>query len=237
MQRGAQSVVQPLPSPGREWNDWEMALKGTGVGGVFTGLPESPAPSSCIQSVTRGTFPLPTGDCGGQGSQASACVLSCFSCARLFVILWTVAARLLCRWDSPGKNTGVGCHALLQGIFPNPEIKTTSVMPPALSSLPPVPPGKPPGPGVDPCEGWGGVLGVSRVQIYVQTSVGLTHSAARMFCSKRCPGRALLFKFDSSRTLCPFPRGKSLGWPWHVSPSSGSLRVSVSHWGPSQRPA
>ena len=21
-------------------------------------------------------------------------------------------------WDSPGKNTGVGCHSLLQGIFP-----------------------------------------------------------------------------------------------------------------------
>ena len=30
----------------------------------------------------------------------------------------TVATRLLCAWDSPGKNTGVGCHALLQGIFP-----------------------------------------------------------------------------------------------------------------------
>ena len=27
-------------------------------------------------------------------------------------------ARLLCPWDSPGKNTGMGCHALLQGIFP-----------------------------------------------------------------------------------------------------------------------
>ena len=26
--------------------------------------------------------------------------------------------RLLCPWDSPGKNTGVGCHVLLQGIFP-----------------------------------------------------------------------------------------------------------------------
>ena len=26
-------------------------------------------------------------------------------------------ARLRCPWDSPGKNTGVGCHALLQGIF------------------------------------------------------------------------------------------------------------------------
>ena len=28
-------------------------------------------------------------------------------------------ARLLRPWDSPGKNTGVGCHCLLQGIFPN----------------------------------------------------------------------------------------------------------------------
>ena len=26
--------------------------------------------------------------------------------------------RLLCPWDFPGKNTGRGCHFLLQGIFP-----------------------------------------------------------------------------------------------------------------------
>jgi len=26
-------------------------------------------------------------------------------------------ARLLCPWNSPGKNTGVGIHSLLQGIF------------------------------------------------------------------------------------------------------------------------
>ena len=25
--------------------------------------------------------------------------------------------RLLCPWDSPGKDTGVGCYSLLQGIF------------------------------------------------------------------------------------------------------------------------
>ena len=31
-------------------------------------------------------------------------------------MVWPV--RLLCPWDSPGNNTGVGCHALLQGIFP-----------------------------------------------------------------------------------------------------------------------
>ena len=29
--------------------------------------------------------------------------------------LWPT--RLLCQWDFPGKNTGVGCHALLQEIF------------------------------------------------------------------------------------------------------------------------
>ena len=28
-----------------------------------------------------------------------------------------VYARLLWPWDFPGKNTGVGCHFLLQGIF------------------------------------------------------------------------------------------------------------------------
>ena len=27
-------------------------------------------------------------------------------------------SRLLCPWHSPGKNTGMGCHFLLQGIFP-----------------------------------------------------------------------------------------------------------------------
>ena len=30
-------------------------------------------------------------------------------------------ARLLSPWSSPGMNTGVGCHALLQGIFPTQE--------------------------------------------------------------------------------------------------------------------
>ena len=45
----------------------------------------------------------------------NACVLRC---VWLFATPWTVPARLLCPWDSPGKNTGVGCHGRLQGIFP-----------------------------------------------------------------------------------------------------------------------
>ena len=42
------------------------------------------------------------------------------SCVTL-VTRWTVAARLPCLWDSPGKNAGVGCHFLLQEIFPTEE--------------------------------------------------------------------------------------------------------------------
>ena len=45
-----------------------------------------------------------------------------FSHVQLFAIPWTVASsRLLCPWDSPGKNTGVCGHLLLQGIFPTQE--------------------------------------------------------------------------------------------------------------------
>ena len=36
----------------------------------------------------------------------------------LFVTPQTVAHQTLCAWGSPGKSTGVGCHFLLQRIFP-----------------------------------------------------------------------------------------------------------------------
>ena len=32
--------------------------------------------------------------------------------------------RLLCPWNSSGKNTGVGCHSLLQGILPDPGVES-----------------------------------------------------------------------------------------------------------------
>ena len=41
-----------------------------------------------------------------------------FSCVQLFVTLWTVAYQAPPSMDSPGKNTGAGCHFLLLGIFP-----------------------------------------------------------------------------------------------------------------------
>ena len=53
----------------------------------------------------------------GLESIFNACVHT-LSRVRLFVTPWTLAHQALCPWDSPGKNTGVGCHFFLQGIFP-----------------------------------------------------------------------------------------------------------------------
>ena len=48
-------------------------------------------------------------------SHMHACLVMCDS----FSTPWTVAHQApLNLWDSPGKNTGVGSHFLLQGIFP-----------------------------------------------------------------------------------------------------------------------
>ena len=41
--------------------------------------------------------------------------------------------RLLCLWDSPGKNTGVGCHALPQGFYLTQGANTCLLHLPALA--------------------------------------------------------------------------------------------------------
>ena len=47
-----------------------------------------------------------------------------------------------CPWDSPGKNTAVGCHAFLQGIFPTQGCSLCLLRGQAVSLLS-EPPGKP----------------------------------------------------------------------------------------------
>ena len=58
---------------------------------------------------------------------------------------WTIATRFLCPWDSPDKNTGVGCCTLLQVIVPtrgsNPHL--LSLLHLLVGSLPLAPPRKP----------------------------------------------------------------------------------------------
>ena len=46
------------------------------------------------------------------------CLLNCFSRVQLFVNPRTVAHQALLSMDSLGKTPRVGCHTLLQGIFP-----------------------------------------------------------------------------------------------------------------------
>ena len=55
--------------------------------------------------------------CGKQQGLNCGCLVA-KSCLTLCDPMECSPARLLCPWDFPGKNTRVGCHALLQGIFP-----------------------------------------------------------------------------------------------------------------------
>ena len=85
------------PSPLWQWPST------AGPGGLSWG------PPPCSHSIRLSSFV----------SKPHVYVLSCFSRARFFVTPWTVATRLLCPWDFPGRNIRVGCHFLPQGIFPN----------------------------------------------------------------------------------------------------------------------
>ena len=51
--------------------------------------------------------------------------------------------RFFCPWDPPGENTGMGCHALLQGIFLTQELNLSLLHLLQADSLPTEPPGKP----------------------------------------------------------------------------------------------
>ena len=55
------------------------------------------------------------------------------------------STRLLCPWSASGMNTGVGCHALRQGIFPTQGLNLCllHLRHWKVSSLPLVPRGKP----------------------------------------------------------------------------------------------
>ena len=55
---------------------------------------------------------------------------------------WTAVHQAVCPWNSPDKNTIVGCHFLLQGIFLT-QGANPSLLHWQMASLPLVLPGKP----------------------------------------------------------------------------------------------
>ena len=67
-------------------------------------------------SVLRGLYSH--GGIGGDSNGQELCCAYSLSRVRLFVTPWTVARQVPLSMGSPAKDTGVGCHALLQGIFP-----------------------------------------------------------------------------------------------------------------------
>ena len=65
------------------------------------------------------------------------------SCVQLFETPRTVAYMLFCPWYILGEKTGVGCHSLLQGIFPAQGSNLSCLLHWQAGSLPLAPPGKP----------------------------------------------------------------------------------------------
>ena len=69
-----------------------------------------------VHIVKAIVFPVVMYGCENWTIKKAVCVL----CSVVSDSLWPHGlqpTRLLCPWNVPGKNTGVGCHFLLQGIF------------------------------------------------------------------------------------------------------------------------
>ena len=78
-------------------------------GGQSTGVS---ALASFLPKNTQDWSPL---ERTGWISLQSKGLSSCFSHVQLFATQWTIAHQVPQSTDSPGKNTGMDCHALLQG--------------------------------------------------------------------------------------------------------------------------
>ena len=93
----------PLWGPGQAeiWNKCQLQHRPSKLPLGSLGLPRThdPRPSSLVPQ-SLGSY--------RRCVHAQSCLTLCSP----------TAAGLLCPWDSPSKNTGVGCHTLLQGIFP-----------------------------------------------------------------------------------------------------------------------
>ena len=104
------------------YSPWDSPGQNTGVGslsllqGISPTQGSNPGLSHCRQILYQLSHLKPHSNPMGCVS-----VWSSLSCVQLRGSLRPPGlhpARLLCSWDSPGKNTGVGCHFLPQGIFP-----------------------------------------------------------------------------------------------------------------------
>ena len=144
--------------------------------------------------------------------------------------LWPT--RLLCPRDSPGKNTGVGCHALLQGIFPtqgsNPRL--LRLLHWQAGSLPLAPPGKP---SLKAISFENRVLLLKAVWTSLDREISKLVSANRCLCSYETMTKGQLYIFHRMEHKQPWLT-KHRGWSSDGFASEPQSPVwkkrKLSHW-------
>ena len=155
--------------------------------------------------------------CGMHAQPLQWCLTLCDSHG-----LWP--ARLLCPWDSPGKNTGVGCHTLLQGIFPTQGSNSHLSASPALQvdSLPTGPPGS-----LRVC---GGCANPSRSP-HSPGRVG--GGAASWGTGRLCMRARLESEAAPLSAQVPGDGAAALAWRYHLpggDPAAPRVTISESQW-------
>ena len=141
--------------------------------------------------------------------------------------------RLLCPWDSPGKNTGVGCHFLLQCM----KVKSESEAPQSCLTLSDPMDCSPPGPSIHGIyqarilEWVAYPFSRGSSQFRNQTGVSctagrfFTHSVIREACIPHAAAAAAARLLQSCPTLCDPTDGSPPG-----SPNPGILQARTLEW-------
>ena len=121
---GEEGLSRWVCDGGWGWRDHRSSTTITNphLWGIFNPHPQgsrnaalSKLPRSCILSETLQIHSKDTPNSPSPFRQTVCVTQSCPTLCDPILRLYPV--RLLCPWDFPGKNTGVFCHSLLQGIF------------------------------------------------------------------------------------------------------------------------
>ena len=114
------STLQPLSSPMTAHTAWSTSR-------LTSSRPRNQG------HVDRSAFLTPDVSSALQAAVYSSMPAKLLSHVQLFVTPWTVTCQAPLSMGFLGKNTGVGCYALLQGIFLDPGIQHVSLRSPALA--------------------------------------------------------------------------------------------------------